>query len=150
MPEAVQEQAAPEEGRDPDRGEGRQSEEDQHVRRFKVVVEVRTLLFLFIVRVVKRPRGAPGPRKQLSVRFELSVRVVPPDPKTIKRPFDKNLVFFKSLMFFKGSVKKCDFSIIFLSVREVPQTPKIIKRPFRIKRPRGAPGPRKQLSVRGR
>ena len=56
--------------------------------------------FFFNVRLIKRPRGAPGPRKQLSVPFELSVRVVPPDLKTIKRPFDKNHVFFKSLICF--------------------------------------------------
>ena len=31
------------------------------------------------VRLIKRPRGAPGPRKQISVHFELSVREVAPD-----------------------------------------------------------------------
>ena len=38
------------------------------------------------VRLIKRPRGAPGPRKQLSVRQKLSVREVPPTPQIIKRP----------------------------------------------------------------
>ena len=39
------------------------------------------------VRLIKRPRGAPGPREQLNVRQELrlffsSVREVPPDPES--------------------------------------------------------------------
>ena len=71
---------------------------------------------------IKRPRGAPGPRKQLSVRFELSVRVVTPSSNS-----------------FKNQWKSMKISIF---------GPKIIKRPLRIKRPRGAPGSRKQLSVR--
>ena len=80
--------------------------------------------FVSIVRLIKRPRGAPGPRKQLSVRFELSVRVVTPSSNS-----------------FKNQWKSMKISIF---------GPKIIKRPLRIKRPRGAPGSRKQLSVRGR
>ena len=35
----------------------------------------------FAVRLIKLPRGAPGPRNQLSVRQKLSVREVPPDPE---------------------------------------------------------------------
>ena len=60
----------------------------------------------FSVRVVKRPRGTPGPLKKLSVRLELSVREVPPDPETIKRPFDKNRGFFKSFYVFQGIREK--------------------------------------------
>ena len=36
--------------------------------------------YIFSVRLVKRPSGAPEPRKPGSVREELSVRLVAPDP----------------------------------------------------------------------
>ena len=39
------------------------------------------LLCFFIVRVVKRPRGAPGPRKQLSVRLSLEKNKAKSDGK---------------------------------------------------------------------
>ena len=125
-----------------------------------------TTLPFFTVRLIKRPRGTPGPRKQLSVRCELSVREVIPDrrpsePIHKKRPFPEfsrsPLIAIRcdeSLLKMIGKITKkknknlsvrCE-----LSVREVPRTPKTIKRPFRIKRPRGAPRPQKQLSVRGR
>ena len=106
----------------------------------------RTLLF-FIVRVVKRPRGAPGPRKQLSVRLELSVREVPPgdgrrgDPPAAPRCARKGFDFLmklkakskkiaprcarKGFNFLRKLKAKSRFvlSSDWLSVREVPPDP---------------------------